>query len=774
MTNALQPTDPRPVIALFCTRGMEAFLSNAIAGILQAGIDAGQICVGCPENALKSVKSVARLHSTQIRVIPTQKLYPNEVETEKYSSFGSRSFTDISWKKIFFIRQLIEIHPHVVFADLDISWIRNPMPYLARVAEVYPIAFQTEGLPRFPPALCCGFASFAKSERAIALLDASIELHAGQIGNDDLLDDQVAFQHLIENDVTWLRYIYWLPEALFLNGLGYRNLQQSGENPCPMEGELLPFLFHANWTVGADNKRKLLTSTGTWLLADSSTETALEDQGTAAPPPALTVICPVYDVRGDIVERVRVWTEGQDCDPHSYRVFVVAGSATELDEAALRKVLRNQDALLRVPGAGRDADLWNAGAREAKTPWLLFVEAHGLPERDSLSALAAWIAANPNGEACNFKIRSLGGHHIAGLMQRWFTEVHTAWASASTWRRLHRTAFAIRRDIFEDMGPFESEYGQFTPPLFSARMHQRSLTISALPTSGILHDDSPQISDHHNDTADYVRGEMAARTVSDPGFFERYFGPAPSQGPDMILSARHARSIVKGLLATALHRPGKAFYPLKQACSLLPTALGSLRVRARLLTALTRADEYVLMHLPVAEQVRWKRFLLAHRRLIRTEQMLWMLRNPLPSLPIGPEHTTWPITAIGRYAIIGLHTLEQLDGDVFRWTHPVFLLKLAISAEGVLTLETRNARSGIGLSDIVVVIGWRILSPNDLALDDAGNIKLKIQAQSTPVGETDIVVIVRELCEPRAKSGHGRRLGLPLFSVNFKCDNLKK
>jgi len=121
MTGAIYPTDVRPVVALFCTRGMEAFLSNAIEGLLRVGIDADQVCIGCPENALKSVKRVARLHSRQIRVIRTQKLSETELETEQYASFGSRSFTDISWKKIFLIRQLIEVHPHVIYADLDVS-----------------------------------------------------------------------------------------------------------------------------------------------------------------------------------------------------------------------------------------------------------------------------------------------------------------------------------------------------------------------------------------------------------------------------------------------------------------------------------------------------------------------------------------------------------------------------------------------------------------------------------------------------------------------------
>jgi hypothetical protein len=256
-----------------------------------------------------------------------------------------------------------------------VSWIRNPLPYLTQVAEIYPLAFQTEGLPRFPPALCLGFASFVRSERAIALLDALIALHSDQIDNDNRLDDQAACQYLIENDVTWLRYIYWLPEALFLNGLGYRTLQ-GGEHPCPMEGELQPFLFHANWTVGTDNKRTLLTSTGNWSPGSSLTDTAPQDQEPSAALPVLTVIYPVFDVRGDIVERVRFGPNGQ-ISIRSATVFVVAGSGTKLDEAALRKILRNQDAILRVQGREQDANYWNAGARGRKPlaavrrgPWL--------------------------------------------------------------------------------------------------------------------------------------------------------------------------------------------------------------------------------------------------------------------------------------------------------------------------------------------------------------------------------------------------------------------
>jgi hypothetical protein len=467
---------PKPVIALFCTRGMEQFLSNAIQGILGVGIDPNQILVGCPNNALGSVTGIASAYSARIRTISTPLLSENETRMESYSDYGSTIFNDICWKKIFLIRQLIEIHPHVVYADLDVSWIRNPLHYLSQVASTYPMAFQTEALPRFPPALCCGFVSFARSERTIAFLDALIEFRAGQLDSGESIDDQEACQRLIENDLDWLRDIYCLPEALFLNGLGYRNLQKAALLPGILKSELLPFVFHANWTVGFDNKRKLMASTGTWLLGDipdadgtipgPGTETASDPRAGPQSPALLTVVYPAFDIRGDLVEHVRLWTETQDLDPKKYRVFVVASADTEFDETALRKMLRKQDALLRIPGDGRDADYWNAGAREATTSWLVFVEAHGLPERDSLSALAAWVAANPNETVCNFRIRNLEGGSIGDLMGRWFGEMNARWAATTSWQRLHRTAFAIRREVFEETGPFVPRYGQFAPPCF--------------------------------------------------------------------------------------------------------------------------------------------------------------------------------------------------------------------------------------------------------------------------------------------------------------------
>lgn len=778
MTGTTDHAGFAPVVALFCTRGMETFLSNAIKGILRAGVEARQIHVGCPLNAQRSVKRVTQSYSADIQVVSYRKLSENALKMTSYSSFGSGSFTEISWKKIFFIRQLIRIHAHVVYADLDVCWIRNPLPYLIQVAMVYPIAIQTEGQPRFPPALCWGFASLTQSKRAIAFLDALIEFHSAQLGSDAVDDDQVAAQHLIENDSRWLRDIYPLPEMLFPNGLGYRSLLHSGASPCRIEGELLPFVFHANWTVGIENKRKLLAGTGTWLIDDA----LLADQAPAKaaasaeadlaahvePSPLLTVIYPVFDVRGDVEARIRLWTEQQDLASHSYRVIVVAGAGTELDEARLRPVLRSQDSILRVAVEGREADYWNEGAQQAGTPWLLFVEAHGVPERDCLSTLAAWITANPDGEACNFRIGNIDRHRVAALMKRWFAEIQAGWSASSTWPRFHRTAFAIKNDVFEDVGPFEPEFGQFAPPLLSARMNQHGYAISTLPTSVVMHDDSLEISLHHIDTADYVQGELNARIANDPAFFEKYFGPPPGQGSNMILAARHARSMVGALVIMTLHRPRKARELLRQTIPFWSGALVSLRDRARMLAARTAADEFLMMHLPVPEATLWRRFLKAHSRVVRAGQMIWMAHNPLRPLQTTMEKRKWPIAITGQQAVVGLHSIERLGERSFRWTQPVFLMRLALVAgQGALTLETRNLRPGLVASDVAVVAGGRLLSSTDIAIDDE-NLTFKINAPSAPPCETDVVVIVRELSEPSANDQPGRRLGLPLFSISFE------
>jgi len=317
----------------------------------------------------------------------------------------------------------------------------------------------------------------------------------------------------------------------------------------------------------------------------------------------------------------------------------------------------------------------------------------------------------------------------------------------------------------------DAEYGQFAPPLLSARLHQRGVPLVTLPTSGVIHDDAPDMSSHHDDTADYVRGEMNARAHSDPVNFQRYFGSSPLHGQDPILPARHARVMLKGILVAALDRPRDAFRLAKRMPTLVPAALLGLRRRARLLALLTRADEFAVMHMPLPESLRWERFLLAHRRVVRTEQMLWLAQQSLPPLQPCSGNGRRLINEIGQHAIVGLHGVEYLGDKAFHWTHPVFLMQLALpAADGSVTLETGNMRRD-ALSDIVVVVGGNMLASEDIAVDELGNIRFRVSRHlSASVPETNVVVIARKLRERIAGRKTGRLLGLPLFSIQVSQD----
>lgn len=769
---------PRPIVALLATLGTEPFLSNAIKGILRTGVEPDQIHVGCPENARASIRSTARQYSSQIRVTLIENSTQN-TPFESYSSFGSQQFNSISWMKILFIRQLLRDFEHVIYSDIDVIWLRNPIPYLAQVAKTYPLAFQTEGQPRFPPAVCAGFVSLRRSSRTTTFIDGLIELR-DNLSKDERIDDQGACQRLIELNSGWLQDIFMLPEALFPNGLGYRSMLDQPAGLPPMESDLSPFLFHANWTVGPQNKYRLLASTGNWLVDEIPNSSQIElsrdlvestdGSSIAKLPPILTVIYPVFDVRSDVVECIRRWGDQQNVAADRYRVIVAAGAVNEAEKRELETALRPQDSLILLPGKGRDADYWNAGARAATTPWLLFVEAHAVPENGSVAAMTEWIVAHPEAVAVNFRIRSFQDHLMAGLMRRWFAQIHAIWALPSTWPRLHRAAFCIRQDAFRKAGPLEPQYGQFAPVLLSARMHEHRLAIATLPEATVKHEDSPQMLAHHDDTADYVRGELDARTDNEPAFFERYFGLSPHHGSTALLPARCARGMIAALFSASWRQPRRALANAAKAITLFPAALVGLRERSRILDFLTRADEYAVMQLPLGEKMRWWRFIVAHRRVIRAEQMRWIQRNSRPVSTSFLEEAK-SVDILDPMTTIGLHGLEYSDGDPFRWTHPLFVLRLeSPRTSGLLILETRNLSRQIQLSRISAAIASRAVSEEDISVDKAGNIGLRIRKSSKAGREVVVAIAMQEIVEPGADSGPGRRLGLPLFSIRFAPD----
>jgi hypothetical protein len=258
------------IVALLATRGLEDFLQNALIGLTRVGVDPRIIHVARPDNAADSIDPIvagagAELHSFTDFDPPSAAAMPNG-----YADYGTEAFIAINWSKVRYLRWLLQQYDHVVYADVDVGWLADPLWYLQSVARQFPLAFQTEAVRRFPPVFCWGLFAAKRSFVTERLLDSLLAAHARRPPDHPALDEQATCDALIGANLEWLRQIYPLPEGLFLNGLGYRSLIADSAPAATMHGELAPFTFHANWTIGLENKRNLMRRTGTWLLDGQS------------------------------------------------------------------------------------------------------------------------------------------------------------------------------------------------------------------------------------------------------------------------------------------------------------------------------------------------------------------------------------------------------------------------------------------------------------------------------------------------------------------------
>jgi hypothetical protein len=258
--------DEHIIVALVATKGVEDFLLNALTGLTRAGVDPRIIHVARPDNATAEIDPVIVNAGAVLHSFADFNPSSPEALPDGYVDYGTDAFIAINWEKVRYIRWLLDRYRHVVYADLDVGWLADPLWYLQSVAQTFPLAFQTEACRRFPPVLCWGFISAIAAPVTLQLLDTMLSEHDARPTDDPSVDEQSALDAIISRDPTWLRHIHLLSEGLFLNGLGYRNLVQEPASLATMHGRLEPFVFHANWTVGLANKRALMSQTGTWLL----------------------------------------------------------------------------------------------------------------------------------------------------------------------------------------------------------------------------------------------------------------------------------------------------------------------------------------------------------------------------------------------------------------------------------------------------------------------------------------------------------------------------
>ena len=181
----------------------------------------------------------------------------------------------------------------------------------------------------------------------------------------------------------------------------------------------------------------------------------------------LAVVVPLEDPRADIVDNIGTWTRRQTLGRDRYQLVAGADGRHPDFERSLAETLEPQDEIRSVPGAPLMA-LYDAAARAARAPVLVFTEAHVRAEPDCLAAVADLFAADHDLDAATFHHSQGTTGDVSRLSERWFRRVHDIW-DGQDWPRLNIGGVAIRAETYLRAGGLIPELELFAPAVLRAR-----------------------------------------------------------------------------------------------------------------------------------------------------------------------------------------------------------------------------------------------------------------------------------------------------------------
>src|ERR1041385_4807940 len=161
-------------IILLATRGLGEVVENLLLGITRCGIDPKIVQVLMPANANQELRSVVERAGARPRILD-ELIAPSQAMPTSYLDYGSRHFNDLMRLPFPLLRALLQENERIVYADIDVGWLRNPLPYLSQALAHFPWACQTEAAAFFPPLFCLGFFACRASPECHQLMDIHIE-----------------------------------------------------------------------------------------------------------------------------------------------------------------------------------------------------------------------------------------------------------------------------------------------------------------------------------------------------------------------------------------------------------------------------------------------------------------------------------------------------------------------------------------------------------------------------------------------------------------------
>jgi hypothetical protein len=481
----------------------------------------------------------------------------------------------------------------------------------------------------------------------------------------------------------------------------------------------------------------------------------------------VSVVVPLEDPRGDVVEHLHTWTHGQTFPRDRYQVVVSASGEHPDFERRVAELLVPQDSVVVAAGAPLFG-LYDAGARAGRAPVLVLTEAHVRAEAGCLAAVADAFDSDPGLDAAMLEHRQHASAGISHLSKRWFARAFAAWDRAG-WARFNTTGVAIRAKAYARAGGLDARLGLFAPSLMSARLHDEGARVGHLEEAVLTHELEEEMGYSLELGGDFARGECVARSEQDQEFCERYFGPGGLWGRRLAYRPEIARSMVAALVSASRRSRRDARWLGRELVARLPAGVAGTRPRWAWERTTARLHQIVAASAAAPVEARWRSYVAAQERTTRAIQLSEITRQN--GVPAPATAALSPLSAERLDGVlVGGHGLEREQGRAFRWTEPVALLRLIPPANGaVLRIETGSLR-GRPLDYLRGMYAAGLPLPAEMISGDEERLEARLSPEfARAAADTGIVVLSRPLVPSRTGSSDRRRLGMPVAGLELSA-----
>jgi hypothetical protein len=253
------------VVVMVANAGVIELLTNFVCAARSRSIDINHIVVFATDQEGERVAA-----DLGLAVFYDEGLF-QDVPTEHAGYYGDETFESLMQVKVISVHLCMALGYNVLFQDVDIVWMKDPLPYLQDTnrAGDFDCYFEDDGARsmRYAPWFAnSGFYYLRNNDRTKYLI-TSLLYSADQIINHR--SHQQVLTHILNDHSTQFGLtIKVLAKDLFPGGKSFHH-----DKPYMlgwMKGELAeePYMFHMCWTANKDDKLNYLQQMGEWFLKD--------------------------------------------------------------------------------------------------------------------------------------------------------------------------------------------------------------------------------------------------------------------------------------------------------------------------------------------------------------------------------------------------------------------------------------------------------------------------------------------------------------------------